>query len=232
MNNSFYAALALIIPGLGCAMVPVIDVQEIAQTGQVVNRLHDEISTLKQQYQSLQRQYQSITGHYGWGTFENSLSQLQRTREWSPSNWQNALSGMAGGNPARYQQLLNEYKQNHRTLSKTDYQKGSNPELANSYANQVKTNQTSATQASYEFNQINQHLKTLYQLSKSIESSGADDMKAAIDLNSRIEIEIGFISIAELRMQTLLNEQAANQSAVKINQETEAAEFNQAGEGS
>ncbi len=231
LSNSLYGfALLACITSTCYAELPVIDVNEIIQTGQVFSKLHDELTELTNQYQALQRQYQTITGHYGWGTFQNSLTQLKQVHEWAPATWQNALNGMAGGNPARYQQLLTEYKQNHRVLTSSQYQKGRDAGLAKSYANQIKTNQTSATQANYEFNQINQHLQALYKLSDAIESDRSNNLKSSIDLNSRIEVETGYIAIEELRMQTLLNEQAASQTASRINQETETAEFNQAGE--
>ena len=218
----------LLSPYIAKGMMPVIDLGEIAKTMSVINQLNQQYQSLQKQYSQMQEQYQSITGNYGWGKYRNTLSTLTQAREWTPSSWSSALKGMAGGNQARYEQLLNQYKQNQQVLSSNNYQKGSNATLTHAYSNQVKTNQVSATQASYEFNNINKHLNALYQLGKSIEQ--AKNLKSAIDLNSRIEVEIGYITVEELRMQTLLNEQSAQSQANKIANESEAAQYNQAGE--
>src|SRR3990167_2447472 len=172
----------LMVPAL--AMMPVIDVGEIAKTTEVISQLNDQYHSLQNQYHQLKTQYQAITGNYGWGSFENTFDDLQQEREWSAADWQSTLQGMAGGNPARYQQLLAQYQQANATLDPNTYAKGTDDNLATSYTNQVKTNQASATQASYEFGDINNHLNSLYKLGQEIENAQKNnDMKSAIDLN-------------------------------------------------
>lgn len=195
------------------------------------NSMKTQASELKNQYSQMKEQYQSITGNYGWGNWKNSLSNLKQDHEWAASDWKSALSGMSGGNSQRYQQLLSQYKKNHLVMSSTKYAKGSDSNLSKSYQNQVQTNQASATTATYEFNDINNHLKTLYSLGQQIENAKKNnDLKSAVDLNSRIELEIAYISIEELRMQTLLNQQTAQVQSSKISLESEASQYNQAGE--
>ena len=82
--------------------------------------------------------------------------------------------------------------------------------------------------ATYEFDQINKHMQNLQELSQEIEK--APNIKSAMDLNSRIEIELADIQVEELRMQTLMNQQKAQQQSTQIAQESEASQFNQAGE--
>lgn len=202
------------------ANLPVIDVGDIAQNVK-------EVAQLKNQYNQMKQQYSSITGKYGWGNWKNGASDLNQ-REWAPSDWKSALAGMSGGNPGRYKELLNQYKQSHQTMSKDQFAKGSDQSLAASYQNQVQTNQASSVSATYEFNDINKHLQTLQQLGQQIEK--APNLKSAIDLNSRIQLEVAYVSIEELRMQTVLNQQTSQAQASQIAQENEAAKFNQAGE--
>ena len=219
----------LMVPAL--AMMPVIDVGEIAKTTEVISQLNDQYHSLQNQYHQLKTQYQAITGNYGWGSFENTFDDLQQEREWSAADWQSTLQGMAGGNPARYQQLLAQYQQANATLDPNTYAKGTDDNLATSYTNQVKTNQASATQASYEFGDINNHLNSLYKLGQEIENAQKNnDMKSAIDLNSRIQLEVGYIAVEELRMQSVLNEQTASVQATQIANESEASQYNQVGE--
>lgn len=236
--NCNFLAMSLII-GVGFLFVaqksladlPVIDPAEIAQVVEVLHEAEKQYETLKYQYNQLKTQYASITGNYGWGSFDNSLSQLNDQREFSASNWQSALQGMAGGNPARYQQLLAQYKAAHQTMTTSDYAKGADKNLSLDYQNQVQTNEASATISTYEFNDINQHLKTLYTLGQQIENAKQNrDLKSAVDLNSRIQLQIGYISMEELRMQAILNQQVAQIQSHQISVESEASQFNQAGE--
>lgn len=205
------------------------DPTQWAKTLEVINHLKSNYDQLKTQYGMLQNQYSAVTGNYGWGNLENSASDLTG-REFAPSSWKAALAGEAGGNPARYQELLSQYKQAHKTMNQNDYEKGADKGMAASYSNQVKTNQAAATTATYEFNDINKHLKTLQELGKKIEDAKNRDTKSAIDLNSRIMLEVGYISVEEVRMQAVLNQQTAQLQATRITEESEASQFNQAGE--
>lgn len=209
------------------AFFPVIDPENIAQNIKEVSQLTKNYKEMQDQYDQMKQQYSSITGKYGWGNWNNSSSDLTQ-REWAPGDWKSALAGMSGGNPSRYNELLEQYKQSHQTMSKDQFAKGSSQTLATSYQNQVQTNQASSVSATYEFNDINQHLQTLQQLGQQIEK--APNLKSAMDLNSRIQLEVAYVSIEELRMQTVLNQQMSQSQASQIAQENEAAKFNQAGE--
>lgn len=234
-----YVATALLVSySTGSVALPVEDFGEWIRTVQVSAQLKDQMSTLLQQYQTLQdqysqmkQQYSASTGNYGWGNWNNTQDILQKERQWAAGDWSSALKGMAGGNPARYQELLQEYETAHETMATNQFQNGSDTHLAASYQNEVETNEASATTATYEFNDINQHLNTLYQLGQQIENASSNsDLKAAIDLNSRIQLEIAYIAIEELRMQTILNQQMAEMQSARITAENEASTYNQAGE--
>jgi len=47
-----------------------------------------------------------------------------------------------------------------------------------------------------------------------------------VDLNSRLLAEVAYIQIQELKMQTLLNQQLAQQASNRIFDETQNAKFN------
>ena len=226
-------AISLVLMGVNessFAMMPVIDVGVIAKTSAMIKQLSDQYETMKQQYTTMQNQYSAVTGNYGFGNWHNAANDLQG-REFNAPSWQAALKGEAGGNPARYQQLLAQYKKNHATMNQSDYAKGASKTAATNYSNQVKTNQVSATTATYEFNDLNKHLKSLQELGKQIENAATNkDTKSAIDLNSRIVLEVGYIQVEEVRMATILNQQMAQASATQISQENAASQFNQAGE--
>ncbi len=211
------------------AMLPVIDAGEIAKTVQETSVLEQSYSELQAQYNKLQDQYKAVIGHYGWNDISHTVEGL-KSRAWGPSDWETAVKNLAGGNSERYQQLLDEYKNNHLVISAEDYLKGSDQGLAQTYQNQVQTNQVSTATATYEFNDLSNHLDQLKKLGEEIDSPQNSNIKSAMDLNTEVELELGYISIEELRMQSLLNQQSADLSASKISAENEAAEFNQAGE--
>ncbi len=228
LKQIFFLFACLSSASFSFAMV-VFDPTEVARTVDVLNKLKDQYATLQKQYQQMQQQYAAMTGNYGWGNWNNSAADLTQ-RQWSPSDWKSALNGMAGGNPERYQELLREYQSMNASMSESDYAKGADENLAKSYQNQVKTTQTSYATATYEFNDINRHLKNLYDLSQQIEDKKNSDMKSAMDLNSRIQIESSYISMEEVKMSTLLNQQMAQIQSHQISDENEASQFNQAGE--
>lgn len=234
LSCSLLLALTLTQP---CFAELVEDPTEWAKTAAVIAKLQQQYQTLEEQYQTtvdaydeLKLQYRSTTGNYGWGNWNNSLSQLQQLREWAPPSWQAALEGMSGGNPARYQQLLSEYELAHATMTTQNYAQGADSNLATAYQNEVQTNEASSTAASYEFNDINTHLQTLYQLGQQLENSQQNTgLKSAVDLNSRVQLETGYVSVEELRMQTVLNQQMAELQSAHIAAENEASQYNQAG---
>ncbi len=229
------------------ATMPVIDFTEVAKTTEMVSQLNSQYKTLKDQYDTMkaqydlvnkqytqmQKQYDSLTGNYGWGDIKNSVEDLKNDREWAASDWQSALKGLSGGNEARYQELLSQFQDNNKqsVASKETYLQGADPVLAEGYDNQVKTNQASSAQASYEFEEINQHLEDLHDLTAAIEDAQKNnDLKSSVDLNSRISAEVGFVQIAMLRMVTVLNQQVAQLQSMQLNQQTQMSQFNAAGE--
>ena len=238
INLTIIAFSFLMLLQISSAMMPVIDIGEIVKTTEMIQQLDqqyqelkDQYETMQDQYNQLKQQYSSITGNYGWGSWNNTLDNLQQQREWAASDWQSALKGMSGGNAARYQQLLEQYKESNATMSQENYAKGSDQNLSKSYENEVQTNQASATTATYEFNDINNHLQNLYQLGQQIENAQKNnDLKSAVDLNSRVQLEVGYIAIEELKMSTIMNQQMAQMQSSKIALENEASQYNQAGE--
>src|SRR5436190_5738131 len=95
------------------AMLPVVDAGAIANLVKNFNQLKSQYELLQQTYQNAQHQLEQVKqltndaeGHYGFGHFLNGEQDFN-TRSWSPDNWKSALQGLSGGNPARYQELLN-----------------------------------------------------------------------------------------------------------------------------
>lgn len=211
------------------ADMPVIDfatiaklTQEIGQLKKEYNLLNDTYENAKSQLQQTKQLVQDIEGNYGFGHLFNEQKDLLE-RQWSPKTWQDALQGLSGGNSQRYQQLLENYKQNNSTLSLEEYKKGASSSRAAIYQKEVETNRAASVTASYAFDDIQQHLQKVHDLSYKIEE--APNSKAATDLNSRLVAEVAYIQIQELKMQAVLNQQMAQQSSSQITTATELAKF-------
>lgn len=210
--------------------IPVEDFGAYTHMVQELSQLEKEYSLLQDAYKNAQdqlaQQKQLVSdseGHYNVGSMLNGQSELTQ-REWSPNTWDAALHGLSGGNPDRYNQLLSDYKKNHPTLSAEEFQKGASGPLTQVYQQQINTNQAADVNATYAFNDIQQSLKNVHDLSDQIEKS--PNTKASMDLNARLLAEVAYIQIQELKMQAILNEQVAQQNAEKISAETESAKFN------
>jgi len=213
------------------ATFPVIDVSAIFQLKKEISFLDESYQELQSQYATLQQQYHTMIGNYNWGSWKNDASTIKQNLDWAPPDWNQALQNLSGGNPGRYQELLKTYQANHLSLSQETYSKGSEKNLATDYQNQVATNQVSAATTSAEFNDISRHLSEIQQLGEEIENKTQNgNLKSAIDLNSRIELEVAYISMEELRMQAVLNQQTAALSASHVAQESEASMFNSSGQ--
>ena len=213
------------------------DPGEMMQTILVLVQLEQQFAQLKEQFTELQSQTSELkeanaamSGQYGFGDWENDEAMLH-TREWAPDNWQTALKGLSGGSAARYQELLKQYSEAHPNVKDNVYAAATDTRLAQAHHNQVAANRAGGALSSYEFERVRKHIQALHALGQQIEDATKNkDIKAAMDLNSRIQLEVGFIATEELRMQTVLNQQSAAQQAKQIAMQNEAALFNNAGD--
>lgn len=212
------------------AMLPVVDVGAISNLIKSYNQLKNQYDLLRQTYQNAKQQLdqvkqltQDAEGHYGFGRLFNGEQDFNQ-QTWSPDNWKNALQGLAGGNPARYQELVNAYQQNHPVLAASNYEKGASHDQAQVYSQDIEVNRAAMVNATYAFDNIKTHLETIYQLSQRIDQ--AQNTKAAVDLNSRLLAEVAYIQAQNLKMQILINQQMAQVNADSIAVKTSSAKFN------
>lgn len=215
--------IAILMPNTSFAILPVVDTAALAKLGSELKKLQQQYQLMQQQLDTAKEIASDAEGHYGFGDLLNGTQDLVK-RQWSPNNWDDALKGLSGGNPARYEQLLAEYKQNHPTLSQSDYEKGESATNAIIYQQDVNTNRAASVNATYAFNTINKQLANVHELSAQIEK--AKNTKAAMDLNSRLLTQVAYIQIQELKMQTVVNQQLAQSASDKIASQTAAAKFN------
>lgn len=211
------------------AFLPVIDITAVANLVRQLEQLKKQYDVLNQTYQTSQNTlYQAkvisgnTQGSYGFGNLFNS-PEYTAHREWSPSNWEDVLKGLSGGNPARYQQLVSQYQHDNPTLSLSDFDKGESADNGQIYQAQIQNNQAANVTSTYAFNDIQNHIEHIEKISNQIES--APNEKAATDLNTRMNTEIAYTQVEVLKQLALMNEQTAERNEDRIKYETANAKF-------
>lgn len=192
--------LCLCYVPIGFSLDHLILLQLIKQTGLMTRELSSLQSSLKEQVQIKK----DMEGRYHYGEWGESEAEFSK-RTWSPADWAHAIDHQDHAGSAHYDALYKAYDSHHHALSKNQYALGASDALANSYDALLKTNRATSTAADYEYELIQSHLSHVHALTKKIEE--APNTKSAIDLNSRLLAELSYISVEELRMQTLMNHQ-------------------------
>lgn len=232
MKKTLFALIVAlgISPTLHADIFGVEDVQMIAIALKQLNELQTQYRVLKDTYQAAKSQVDNLnqlksmnSGHYGFGDLNNGLDVLQSWQ--SPvSTWQDALHNLSGGNPERYQALVDAYEKNHPSLSESNYARYTTPEKAARFKEDKAVNRAVQVQTTQSYNETNQHIAALHKLSLQIEKTA--NTKGAVDLNSRLITELGFIQLMSLRLQALTSQQIAQESLSELQDRAEMAQFN------
>ncbi len=223
-------ALLLATQSVHADIVGVADAELIANSIKQLSTLRDQYRVLKDTQQQTKNQLDSInslrnmnSGHYGFGELSNGLDTLQSWQ--SPaSTWQDALQNLSGGNPSRYQALVDAYEKNHPALNEATYARNTTPENAARFKEDKAVNRAVQVQTTDSYNEINRHMAALHKLSKQIEKT--PNTKGAIDLNSRLVTELAFIQLTSLRLQTLMSQQVAQESLSELQDRADMVRFN------
>lgn len=160
-------------------------------------------------------------GNNHYGALLNDANTL---KNWQGApNWDSALRNISGGNETRYRELVTAYDRAHPALDETTLQAAS-PERLAQFKQSRSVNKAVNVETTYIFNELNERLKNIHELSKAIDQTG--NTKGAVDLNSRLMAELSYIQILNLKLQTLISQQLAENSASALSDESEMIRFN------
>lgn len=214
----------------GASIYSVQDAEAIAKLKEQLKDMDKSLSQMRDMYntanQSLEQTKQIKNDLDGAGNYHYLLSDahmLGNQYQWTASTWEDALKGLSGGNSARYNELLDQYKKENPTLTASQYQEGASKAKTAVYEQQVQVNQASATSATYEYDQLNQLSQQIKQISDQVDN--ATTTKQALDLNSKLTEQVAYIQLELLKMQVLMNQQAAESMSSTIAGETEQAKY-------
>lgn len=209
--------------GVEDAQMIIIALKQLRELQNQYRVLSDTYKTAKRQVDTLKDLKSMHSGHYGFGNVGNGSDALQNWQ--SPvSMWQDALHNLSGGNPARYQALIAAYEKNHPSLNEGHYAHVAPLNQVARFKEDKAVNKAVLVQTTESYNAINTHMKALHQLSLQIEKT--PNTKGAVDLNSRLIAELGFIQLMSLRLQSLISQQAAQESLSELQDRAEMAQFN------
>ncbi|HAU1146983.1 type IV secretion system protein [Legionella pneumophila serogroup 1] len=211
------------ILGVEDAQLILLAMKQLGELQEQYRVLSDTYQTARSQLDNLNQLKSMNSGHYGFGDFNNSLDSLQSWQ--SPvSTWQDALQNLSGGNQQRYQALMDAYEKNHPALDEVSYSRFTTPANVMRFKEDKAVNRAVMVQTTESYNEINKHMEALHKLSQQIEKT--PNTKGAIDLNSRLITEIGFIQLMSLRLQALISQQAAQENLSALQDRAEMAKFN------
>lgn len=192
--------------------------KQLQKQYKVLNRAYD---TAKSQLDSIEKLNKYNSGHSGYGKLYNSMNDLKQKQ--SANSWREALKGVSGGNPGRYKELVSAYEKQHALLNKQQFGKGASVSRTERFEQEREVVQAASIESEASFNDINDSLKRIHNLSEKIES--ADSTKAAIDLNSRLLTEIAYLEAQNLKAQSIVNQQLAVKSGSNLTDEAELAHY-------
>ena len=173
------------------------------------------------QLDSANKLTQMNSGHSGFGRMHNSINDLHKRQ--SADNWRETLKGVSGGNPERYKELVTAYEKQHASLNRTQFSRGATPARTERFEQERQLTQAASVESESSFNDINESLKRIHDLSEQIEK--AENTKAAIDLNSRLVAEVAYLQAQNLKAQAILNQQLAMRSAGTLEDDAELAKY-------
>lgn len=211
-------------------VTPVVDAAAIFKLGKQLQEMQKQYKLMTNTYNNAKDHLNATkllnqlnSGHYQYGILKNSTSDLKEL-QWSADRWDDALKNIAGGNKARYEQLVQAYEKSHRTLPDSRLSKGLSRERYGQYKQSRSVNEAVSVQTTYAFEDINTHLARVHELSQKIEET--ENTKSALDLNSRLVAEMAYIQVQTLKLQTLLSHQTAQFGASELDETVDSAAFN------
>ena len=181
-----------------------------------------DILSSQKNIESLMREVdRGIVGHSGWGTyqFHDYQSYGDGARDWT-NVLQMAESGqgtgelgqMINGISSQFPSDRNVFNQGVTDLNTQKY-----------YAIKSQTILAARAASQLDYNKIQDQIAYQQMLQQQIEN--AKDLKAAVDLNNRIQVEGNLISLEILRQTALANQQQAVTEQAMVNSALSNARF-------
>jgi type IV secretion system protein VirB5 len=177
------------------AQIPVIDAAAILQ-------LISQLEELQRHYEMLVKQYKAITGDYGIGSAIVDIEFIDQV----PATWLEVVANQKSG---KYGALQEKYEQVVRTVDAdllSDTVDGGRTKRA--YQMTQREVKSAFSMAEVIFESLDKRTRNLMALQAQIDTT--PNIKAAMDLNSRIQVENSYILADIARMSGMQNRLQGN----------------------
>jgi hypothetical protein len=163
----------------------------------------------------------SVTGHSGWGTYR--LHDYQSYGD-SARNWASVMHlAEGGGGSGALGQTMNSLA-NQFPINQEQFNKGvTDPNSQKYYVLQSQTVLATRAASQLDYDKIQDQIAYQQMLQQQIEKP--NDLKGAVDLNNRIQIESNLINLEVLRQAALANQQHAVSEQANLNSSLANAKF-------
>lgn len=212
------------------AVMPVIDVSQITKTLELIKEAQKQYQQMQdlsklntKQYDFLER---NLSGNFGYGKFLNGSSDLYR-RQWSNDSWVDVLRVSNNGHASAFSDAQRNYDRLYPVVSSDHIASTrSRDNLTRThYQQSSEISRAALAASSYSYDQINEHIKNIHDILAMLENESSE--KAAIDLNTRLVAELGFIQIEMLRQQNIQNQLIATKTQGEVNGMSDQSQFMQ-----
>lgn len=185
----FLSLIFLASERIANAALPVFDTAAINQAVMQFQEMKRQYDMMKKQYDELMALKNSVTGNYGMGALMNTVEDLESRRE-LPQTWQEVVEMQKGG---FYGDRLQHYSQLLPIIETKFLSNNAQDRDVVGYKLDKINTQAAFAATETTYNQLKKRLDTIEGLVTQIDQT--QNVKQAMDLNSRIVAETGFVSL-------------------------------------
>lgn len=198
------------------------NVRKLLSTQMDIKNIDSRILSSQQDIENLMKEVSNaMTSHGGWGSYQTHDYQSYGD---AAQNWASVLqmadSGSGNGElGGMVNQLASQFPEDS-----DDYERGVNDAKAQKYyALKSQTLLAARAASQLDYNKIQDQISYQHMLQQQIDRT--KDLKAAVDLNNRIQVESNLINLALLREASINNQQKAVNEQANVNAALANARF-------
>ena len=162
-------------------------------------------------------EWEALTKTYGASQFS-----MEENKTWSQDDWDDLLTGVDEDKYSEIATLMDTYQSKYPVLESGKPDSVSVDNLVGTtYEQEAGTYRAGLATSQYSYNQINDRIAQLQSLLAKVDNEGYNkNEKAALDLNSRIAAEVGFIQLEMMRLQSIALQVESTREQSQLNAET------------
>ena len=202
---------------------PTFDFAAVSEEMNVYDSNMQILQNAKQQYETSKNELVSMTQPTDWYNMFNTPEEIQ-ARLYTAQSWEDALNGKTGSN-TKYNQALVTYDTNHPQEQSDAYEKSHTPAQFKHYNEYQKTVKTVAVTSQAEYSNTDQYVKNIQAIGKEASGSKNTGVKSAVDLNTRMLEQIGYLMASNIRLQAVNNNLSTSNAQRSLDQQHVNDEF-------